>query len=84
MFDNLFLALAHKKNSYGKVDEFNAKIDNLLNKRIYEKATAKVYKNGNRLLDMDVVTAEKTKRNILYYAGVLGVAIVANKLGSRN
>lgn len=79
MINKLFLAGATKRNS--SVSPL-LKLCDKLSEPAYRKATIKIFKNGNRLIDADVLMANRMKTTACMYAIGSIAGVIAKRIAN--
>lgn len=79
MINKLFLAGAKKMNS--SVSPL-LKLSDKLSEPAYRKATIKTFKNGNRLIDADILMANRMKITVCMYAVGSIAGVIAKQIAN--
>ncbi len=80
MLDNMFMAMARRKNRHAPMlCKLNAKLK--LDEPLLRKATVEILDNGDRVVDLDVIQAARLKRQAIWYVVTIAAGAVASELG---
>lgn len=79
MINKLFLAVAKKMNS--SVSPL-LRLSDKLSEPAYRKATIKTFKNGNRLIDADILMANRMKITVCMYAVGSIAGVIAKRIAN--